>query len=114
MVTTNSCATGREMPRTKNQSKYLHMVTCPEIGVTDRPQDRLISVAKHFQHSNVALRSWYCFCLPPIAPRCLKNRKEERIDTRSTRMQDASAFTQSNQTGYKGLFFSGSKRKEVS
>ena len=38
MVITNSCATGRKMPRTKNQSKYIHG-NSPGYSSKDRPRD---------------------------------------------------------------------------
>ena len=42
MITTNSCAGGRETPRTKNQLKYIH-----DDSLSDSPKDRPNS---HFGH----------------------------------------------------------------
>ena len=62
MTTTKSCAAGKERPRTKKQSKYIHG-NPPGDSPKDIPRDRLISNEKYFQYSNIVLRSWYCFRL---------------------------------------------------
>ena len=55
----NIYAAGGEVPRTKNQSKYIHYITGLEIEFTDRPQilEQLLPFIK--QHSNILYYSLY-------------------------------------------------------